>query len=107
MPTDPLESLQPLPSAGRYGSAAIAFHWSMFVLVVVVGILGLLNDDWPKQTQSVWINIHAMIGLLLLLVIIARMGWRMRHAPPDLPAEVGALSRRQSSIVHWALYFLL
>ena len=56
MATDPLESLQPLPAAGRYGSGAIAFHWSMFVLVVVVGILGLLHDDWPKQTQAFWIN---------------------------------------------------
>src|SRR6266481_4779772 len=50
MTTDPLESLRPSAIAGRYGSGAIAFHWSMFVLVVVVGILGLLHDDWPKQT---------------------------------------------------------
>jgi cytochrome b561 len=106
MAADPLESLQPLP-AGRYGSAAIAFHWSMFVLVVVVGILGLLHDDWPKQTQAFWINVHAMIGLLLWLVLIARIGWRLRHPPPDLPADVGVLSRRFSSPVHWALYLLL
>jgi cytochrome b561 len=107
MPTDPLESLRPLPTGVRYGSGAMAFHWSMFVLVVVVGILGLLHDDWPKQTQAFWINVHAMIGLLLWLVLIARMGWRMRHAPPSLPADVGALSRRFSSPVHWALYLLM
>jgi cytochrome b561 len=107
MATDPLESLQPLPAGGRYGSGAIAFHWSMFVLVVVVGILGLLHDDWPKQTQAFWINVHAMIGLLLWLVLIARIGWRLRHPPPNLPAGVGALSRRFSSPVHWALYLLL
>ena len=107
MATDPLESLQPLPAAARYGSGAIAFHWSMFVLVVVVGILGLLHDDWPKQTQAFWINVHAMIGLLLWCLLIARIGWRIRHAPPDLPADVGALSRRSSKLVHWALYFLL
>jgi cytochrome b561 len=107
MAADPLESLQPLPAAGRYGSGAIAFHWSMFVLVVVVGILGLLHDDWPKQTQAFWINVHAMIGLLLWLVLIARIGWRLRHPPPDLPADVGTLSRRFSSPVHWALYLLL
>jgi cytochrome b561 len=85
----------------------MAFHWSMFVLVVVVGILGLLHDDWPKQTQAFWINVHAMIGLLLWFVLIARMGWRISHAPPSLPAEVGALSRRLSSPVHWTLYFLM
>jgi cytochrome b561 len=107
MATDPLKSLQPLPAAGRYGSGAIAFHWSMFVLVVVVGILGLLHDDWPKQTQAFWINVHAMIGLFLWFMLIARIGWRIRHAPPELPAEVATLSRRLSSPVHWALYCLL
>jgi cytochrome b561 len=107
MAADPPESFQPLHAAGRYGSGAIAFHWSMFVLVVVVGILGLLHDDWPKRTQAFWINVHAMIGLLLWFVLIARIGWRIRHPPPGLPAEIGALSRRCSSPVHWALYFLL
>ena len=107
MATDPPESLQPLPAAGRYGSGAIAFHWSMFVLVVVVGILGLLHDDWPKQTQAFWINTHAMIGLVLWVVLIARIRWRIRHPPPQLPADVGAFSRRFSGFLHWALYFLL
>ncbi|HMA00158.1 MAG TPA: cytochrome b [Steroidobacteraceae bacterium] len=107
MPTDPLETLQPLSTAGRYGRGAMAFHWSMFILVVVVGILGLLHDDWPKRTQAFWINVHAMIGILLWLVLVARIGWRIRHVPPDLPSDIGALSRRLSSPVHRTLYFLL
>jgi cytochrome b561 len=37
--------------AERYGSGAIAFHWVMVLLIVVVGILGLLHDSWPKRTQ--------------------------------------------------------
>ena len=56
----------------RYESGAITFHWFMFVLVVVVGTLGLLHDSWPKQTQRFWINIHALLGLLLLFTLMAR-----------------------------------
>jgi cytochrome b561 len=107
MATDPLESMQPLNTGARYGAAAIAFHWVIFVLVVIVGILGLLHDDWPKRTQAFWINVHAMIGLVLWLLLIARIGWRLRHAPPSLPAHVGAFSRRLSSPVHLVLYALL
>lgn len=107
MATDPSQSMRYGPAAGRYGPGAMAFHWAMFLLVVAVGILGLLHDDWPKQTQAFWINVHAMIGLLLWLVLIARIGWRIRHPPPALPAEAGALARRLSSPVHWALYLLL
>jgi cytochrome b561 len=106
MPTDPLESARPLPAA-RYGTAAITFHWVMFVLVVLVGVLGLLHDDWPKATQAFWINIHAVIGLVLWLTLVARFLWRLRHAPPVLPSDAGLLARRLSSPVHWTLYALL
>jgi cytochrome b561 len=105
--TDPLESSSPQPIAGRYRTAAIAFHWTMFVLVVVVGVLGLLHDSWPKTTQAFWINVHAVVGILLWLVLLARVAYRLRHPSPALSAEVGAFSRRFSSPVHLALYALL
>ena len=107
MADDPLESSHPLQPAGRYRSGAIAFHWAMFVLVVIVGVLGLLHDSWPKQTQAFWINVHALTGILLWLVLLARFGYRLRHAPPMLPMNIGAFSRRFSIPVHRALYVLM
>lgn len=101
---DPLRSLQ---VAGRYGSGAIALHWAMFVLVAIVGTLGLLHDSWPKRTQAFWINVHALLGLLLWMMLLARFFWRARHAPPALPLDIGAFSRRLSNPVHWALYALM
>jgi cytochrome b561 len=91
----------------RYRSGAIAFHWVMFGLVVIVGILGLLHDSWPKQTQAFWINVHALIGILLWLVLLARFGYRLRHSPPALPVGMGAFSRRFSGPVHLVLYALM
>jgi len=107
MPTDPLESAHPLQPAEHYRLGAIAFHWVMFVLVVIVGVLGLLHDSWPKQTQAFWINVHALIGIFLWLVLLARFGYRLRHSPPALPTDISAFSRRLSSPVHLALYALM
>jgi len=107
MTTDPLETSQRLDQPGRYDAAAITFHWLTFVLVVIVGVLGLLHDDWPKQTQSFWINIHAVLGLLLWFLLMARVTWRLRHQPPALPADSGRFAQRFSSPVHMALYALL
>jgi cytochrome b561 len=104
---DPLESAHPLPRTGRYRTGAIAFHWAMFLLVVVVGVLGLLHDSWPRQTQAFWINVHALIGVALWLLLLARFGYRLRHSPPPLPEEVGAFSRRFSNPVHFTLYALM
>jgi cytochrome b561 len=107
MVKDPLQSSQPVAPAARYGKTAITFHWAVFVLVVVVGTLGLLHDDWPRRTMSYWINIHALLGLLLWIVLIFRFSWRISHAPPSLPTNVGPLARRFSSPVHFAMYALL
>jgi cytochrome b561 len=94
--------------AERYGAAAMAFHWTMFVLVVCVGVLGLLHDSWPdKPAQRFWINIHALLGLLLWFALIARFWWRSRHTPPAPIAGLGPLSRRLLAFVHFALYALL
>jgi cytochrome b561 len=95
------------PEIERYTAGAVMFHWAMFVLVVCVGVLGLLHDSWPKQTQSFWINIHALLGLLLWSVLIARFWWRRRHAPPAPMANTGALWRRLSGFVHFSLYVLM
>ena len=104
---NPLESSHPLEPVARYRFLAIAFHWAMFVLVVIVGVLGLLHDSWPKQTQAFWINVHALIGISLWLVLVARFGYRVRHVPPTLPTDIGAFSRRCSSPVHLTLYALM
>lgn len=102
-----MNSAQASTAPLRYGSGAIAFHWFMFALIVCVGTLGLLHDSWPKQTQSFWINTHALLGLLLWFTLMARFWWRSRHAPPPLMRSVGPFSRRASILVHFSLYALL
>ena len=91
----------------RYGRAAIRFHWSTATLVVVVGTLGLLHDSWPKGTQSFWINIHALCGLALWVLLMARFWWLTRQAPPPPPPEAGELSRALARPVHLLMYALL
>src|SRR5271170_785138 len=91
----------------HYAPAAILLHWLMFALVVIVGVLGLLHDSWPKESQRFWINFHAILGLLLWSLLIARVLWRIRHKPPPLPASIGPLARRLSGLMHFVLYLLL
>ncbi|HYL70993.1 MAG TPA: cytochrome b/b6 domain-containing protein, partial [Candidatus Dormibacteraeota bacterium] len=91
----------------RYDAGAMAFHWTMMVLVVIVGALGLLHDSWPRATAAWWINLHALLGLLVWVLLMARFWWRRTHPPPELPAAAGAMARRLSSPLHLLLYLLL
>ena len=102
---EPVVHVGSVPS--RYGLAAIALHWISALFVIVVGVLGLLHDSWPRRSQGFWINVHAMLGLLVWVLAIARVSWRFRHPAPPLPSDVGQLSRRLSGPVHALLYVLM
>jgi cytochrome b561 len=102
----PTSQQRSAPALLRYGRAAIALHWSMAVLIVVVGTLGLLHDSWPRRSQAFWINLHALIGLTVWALLIVRLSWRLRH-PPPAPPEMGLLTRRLSYAVHLLLYLLV
>jgi cytochrome b561 len=91
----------------RYTPVAMSLHWLMAVLILFTGILGLLLDDWPKASKLLWINIHAQVGLLILVLWIARAWWRRTHTPPELPAEVSEVSRRVSHPAHLLIYALM
>lgn len=97
----------PAEKTERYASTAITLHWLMFGLVVCVGTLGLLHDSWPKTTQRFWINIHAVLGLLLWLVLLGRLAWRVRHQPPAPLAGTGIFEQRSAALMHLTLYALL
>ncbi len=95
------------PSASSYSSVAITLHWIMAALILYAGIHGLLLDGWAKETKLFWINIHALVGLTILALLLARIWWRRTHAPPELPAEVSELSRRASHPAHLLIYGLM
>jgi len=96
------------PSAvRRYTPVAVSLHWIMAALILFAGIFGLLLDDWPRATRMFWINIHVQVGLLILVLLIARIWWRRTHTPPQLPPEVGEISRRVSNPAHLLIYALM
>ncbi len=91
----------------RYDGTAIAFHWVTAALIVIVGALGLLHDSWPRQTQSFWIDLHAMVGLVVWALIVARLWWRRTHTHPNQPTDAGVFSLRVSGPLHLLIYLLI
>ena len=98
---------QDAPHELRYTRGAMALHWIMAALIVVVGVLGLLHDSWPRRSQAFWIDLHALIGLGVWALIVVRLGWRLGHPPPALPPEIGVLPRKLSYALHLLLYLLV
>ncbi len=95
------------PALPRYSPVAVSLHWTMAALILFSGILGLLLDGWPKASKLLWINIHAQVGLLVLVLLLARILWRRTHTPPELPPEVSEISRRVSHPAHLLIYAMM
>jgi cytochrome b561 len=75
-----------MTSSERYDSVAIALHWSIAVLILAAFALGLTIDAFPKAWTGALINLHALMGLAVLVLSIVRLSWRKSHPPPELPA---------------------
>ncbi|KGM31738.1 cytochrome b [Inquilinus limosus] len=94
--------------AGRYDRTTILLHWltALFVILLfaLAEIWGFLPRGTPvrKGAQA----LHISCGLLLTVVLIARLLWRGTQGR-RLPPATGGLQHLAAKAAHHALYLLL
>lgn len=100
-------SLNSLAHACSRERMLTALYGCSALVVVGVGVLGLLDASWPRQMLESWINIHALFGLLLCGLALARCRWCVEHSPRMLPADIRELSRHLSHLVYLSLSLVI
>ncbi len=98
-----------MQASARYGNVAIALHWIVAVLVLVMIGLGLYMVDIPRGTpeRSFFFNLHKSIGLTVFIIVLFRFWWRHKYPPPPLPSSMPAWQVTASNISHALLYMCL
>jgi cytochrome b561 len=93
----------------RYTNTAIALHWLIALLLLGQFAFGLLLEDIPRGTpaRGNYVNLHKSSGILIGLLILLRIGWRLAHPPPPLPATTPAWQRHAAHWSHVALYLTM
>ncbi|MYZ48231.1 cytochrome b [Propylenella binzhouense] len=91
----------------RYSTVAIVLHWTIATLIVLVFALGLTVDVFPTDWEHAVVNTHVLLGLLILVLSLARLAWRLAHRPPAPAEGAGRLAQRAAELVHYALYALM
>jgi cytochrome b561 len=99
--------LHPLVLACSRQRMLMALYGCAALLVATIGVLGLLDGSWLRQMLESWINIHALFGLLLCGLVLARYQWRVNHSPQLPQADIRELSRHLSRIVYLLLYVVV
>ncbi len=96
-----------------YAPMARMFHWITVGLIALMYPVGLYMtyrgnelNIWDGLTNGLY-SAHKLTGFLILLLIIARLTYRLQNgAPPDEPT-IEPWQRVISHITHWTLYGLL
>ena len=65
----------------RYGLTAVSIHWIVTALVVILGALGLLFGEIPRDARPFWINVHGCVGLVYFALVVVELAWRWTHRP--------------------------
>lgn len=97
----------------RYSSVAIILHWLIAIMLVSMVFVGWWMEDLREAlfagqgsielTQSVY-NWHKTAGIVILVLSLGRLGWRLTHPAPPLPAGMKPWEKLAASLAHYAFY---
>src|SRR5256884_4746523 len=90
----------------RYTRTAMVLHWLIALAIVAQIGFGWYLQQIPRRTpdRTIYVNYHKSTGMLIGLLILARIAWRLKHKPPPLPASMPAWERRAARTNHVLLY---
>lgn len=95
------------PSA-RYHPLQVSFHWLVVVLLFAMFLLGKYMSGLPNDTAKlVPLGIHITLGIVTLVVIVARFIARFRLPRPASATTGNALLDWVGKLTHYALYALV
>ena len=96
----------------RYTSIAIILHWIIAALLIGMVFFGWYMEDLSHGFQAGEVplenvlqayNWHKTIGLLILLLSLARLVWRLTHKTPGMPDGMKPWEKMAAHAVHLSL----
>ncbi|MDP3515114.1 MAG: cytochrome b [Sulfuritalea sp.] len=97
----------PTPNTG-YTFTAIGLHWLIALTIIGSFALGFYMADLPISPQKLkFYSWHKWAGVTIFLFVVLRLGWRLAHQPPELPAGMPAWQRSVAAATHVLLYLLM
>jgi cytochrome b561 len=89
----------------RYNSVAIILHWTIGLLML--GMLFFGEGLIQRVQGTFYPSVHVSLGITILVLSLARLGWRLANPPPALPGTMKPWEKIVSHITHWAFYVLM
>lgn len=93
----------------KYAGFTRLLHWVSAVMVLAMVPIGviMLQEDLPRPTQDLLFILHKNGGVILLMLVLARLIWRGVTPAPPPPAHLPQWQVKAAFAVQWGLYTML
>jgi cytochrome b561 len=89
----------------HYAKPAVILHWLLAILLVFMVSLGWYMMTIEHEPQGPrYFTLHMSVGMIVFVLVLARLLWRLGHKPAKLPADVPRWQVMASNIVEGLLY---
>lgn len=90
-----------------YSGITIAVHWLTAALVVSQIVIPIATEDLARPERMFWLSLHKSLGLVLMVVTIARLLVRWRRPLIPLPLAMPVWQKLLARATQIAFYGLL
>ncbi len=91
----------------HYSKFARWLHWTMALLIIGMVFVGAAMTDSIALWQPKAVQLHKWLGLILLVLVVLRLIYRLRHPAPALPSDLPKLQALAARGAHVGLYVLM
>lgn len=91
----------------RYSAVAMVLHWVIAALILTNLVLGWRMSFLKGLAQFDMFQLHKSVGITVLVLSVARLGWRLNQAAPALPATMAPWERFGAHATHWFFYVMM
>ena len=91
----------------RYSVVSLVLHWVIAVAVLTQVLLVTAHEATEGPISREFINLHKSVGLTILVLTLARIGWRLANPAIALPTEMPRWQKLLARATHVLFYVAL
>ena len=91
----------------RYSGVSLTFHWLTAALVLAQVLLITAHEATDGPMSREFVQIHKSVGLTILLLTLARIGWRLANPALPLPDAMPKWQKLVARATHVLFYVVL
>lgn len=91
----------------RYSTVSLILHWLIAALVVTQILLIWAHEATDGPMSREFVNLHKSVGLSILVLTLARLGWRVANPAIPLPDAMPRWQKLLARSNHVLFYVLL